>query len=128
MEKDIIYESLVNDEDKVIVVAFGSIARIAKDACLNLRKKGYPVGFFRPITLFPFPVKPIQELIKNAKNSLKFVVPELNCGQMVEDVKLAVNGKASVIPLPYPPSVIPFPEELEKEIKKCLSSLSSRKA
>ncbi|HEA83744.1 MAG TPA: 3-methyl-2-oxobutanoate dehydrogenase subunit VorB [Thermodesulfobacterium geofontis] len=128
MKKDVIYENLVNDEDRVIVVAFGSMARIAKDACLNLRKKGYPVGFFRPVTLFPFPVKPIHELIKKAKNPLKFVVPELNCGQMVEDVKLAVNGEASVISLPYPPSVIPFPEELEKEIKKCLSSSSFQKA
>jgi len=117
MEKDVLYEKLVNEEDKVVVVAFGSMARIAKEACLSLREKGYPVGFFRPITLFPFPIKPIQELIKNAKNSLKFVVPELNCGQMVEDVKLAVNGKAPVISLSYPPSIIPFPEELEKEIK-----------
>ncbi|MCU4138975.1 MAG: Pyruvate:ferredoxin oxidoreductase or related 2-oxoacid:ferredoxin oxidoreductase [Thermodesulfobacteria bacterium] len=127
MEKDVLYEKLVNEKDKVIVVAFGSMARIAKEACLNLREKGYPVGFFRPVTLFPFPVKPIQELIKNAKNSLRFVVPELNCGQMVEDVKLAVNGKAPVISLPYPPSIIPFPEELEREIKKCLSSLSFQK-
>lgn len=116
MKKDVLFESLVTEEDKIIVVAFGSMARIAKEVCLNLRKRGYKVGFFRPITLFPFPEKAIQKIIKRAKNSLKFVVTELNCGQMVEDVKLAVNGKAPVISLPYPPSVIPFPEELEREI------------
>ncbi len=116
MKEDVLFENLVNEEDEIVVVAFGSMARIAKEACLNLRKKGYKVGFFRPITLFPFPEKTIQDIIKGAKNQLKFVVAELNCGQMVEDVKLAVNGKAPVISLPYPPSVIPFPEELEKDI------------
>ncbi len=128
MKRDIVFESSIEGDEQVIVVAFGSMARIAKEACLNLRKKGYPVGFFRPITLFPFPAKQIRELIQKSKNSLKFVVAELNCGQMVEDVKLAVEGKAEVFSLPYPPSVIPFPEELEKEIKKCLKSSSFRKA
>jgi 2-oxoglutarate ferredoxin oxidoreductase subunit alpha len=128
MKKDIMFESMVDKSDELIVVAFGSMARIAKEVCLNLKNKGYPVGFFRPVTLFPFPVKPIQKLIRDAQNSLKFVVAELNCGQMVEDVKLSVEGKAEVISLTYPPSVIPFPEELEKEIKKCLKSSSSRKA
>lgn len=116
MKEDVLFESIVNKDDEIIIVAFGSMARIAKEVCLNLRKKGYKVGFFRPITLFPFPEEAIQNILKQAKNQLKFVVTELNCGQMVEDVKLAVNGKASVISLPYPPSVIPFPEELEKEI------------
>lgn len=128
MKKDIMFESLVDEGDKLIVVAFGSMARIAKEACLNLKNQGYPVGFFRPITLFPFPTKPIQDLIKKAKDPLKFVVAELNCGQMVEDVRLSVEGRAEVFSLPYPPSIIPFPEELEKEIKKCLRFLSSRKA
>jgi len=128
MEKDVIFESLANETDEAIVVSFGSMARIAKEAVFNLRKKGYKVGFFRPITLFPFPAKPIKELIKKAKKPLKFIVAELNCGQMVEDVKLAVEGKATVFSLPYPPSVIPFPEELEKEIKRCLKSSNSRRA
>ena len=128
MEKEIRYEADVRDEDELIVVAFGSMARIAKDAVTALREKGYPVGYFRPITLFPFPYKAISKLFDSAKNSLKFVVPELNCGQMVEDVRLAVNGRAEVISLPYPPSVIPFPEEIEKELKKCLKPSRCRKA
>ncbi len=127
MQKEIKFESDISEEDNIIVVAFGSIARIAKEAVNNLKKKGYSVGYFRPITLFPFPEKAIKKIIEKAKKPLKFIVPELNCGQMVEDVRLAVEGKASVISLAYPPSVIPFPEEIEKEIKKCLSSLSSRK-
>ncbi len=127
MQKDIKFESDISEEDNIIVVAFGSIARIAKEAVNNLREKGYSVGYFRPITLFPFPEKPIKKIIEKAKKPLKFMVPELNCGQMIEDVRLAVEGRAPVISLPYPPSVIPFPEEIEKEIKKCLNSLSSRK-
>ncbi len=118
MERDILFEALIENNEKAILVAFGSMARIVKEVCFILKNKGYPVGFFRPITLFPFPVKPIQQILNSAKNSLKFLVIELNCGQMVEDVRLAVNGKAEVISLSYPPSVIPFPEELEKEIKK----------
>ncbi len=128
MKKEVRYESDVTGEEEVIVVAFGSMARISKEAVNNLKEKGYPVGYLRPITLFPFPEKAIQEIIKKSKKPVKFVVPELNCGQMVEDVRLAVEGKAQVISLPYPPSVIPFPEEIEKEIKKCLSSSRCRKA
>ncbi len=118
MEKEILFEVSVENNEKAILVAFGSMARIVKEVYFILKNKGYPVGFFRPITLFPFPVKPIQKILHNAKNPLKFLVIELNCGQMVEDVKLAVNGKAEVISLFYPPSVIPFPEELERKIKK----------
>jgi 2-oxoglutarate ferredoxin oxidoreductase subunit alpha len=127
MEKDVLYEAKIEEEDQVIVVAFGSMARIAKETCINLKKKGYPVGFFRPITLFPFPSKALKDLLKNEKKPKKFIVVELNCGQMVEDVKLSVDGKAEVISLFFPPSVIPFPEELEREIKKCIKPSSSQK-
>jgi 2-oxoglutarate ferredoxin oxidoreductase subunit alpha len=125
MQKEVRFESLVDDDDKVVVVAFGSMARIAKEACQNLKKAGYPVGFFRPITLFPFPQKVLRKI--SEKGGVKFIVPELNCGQMVEDVKLSVCEKAEVFSLPYPPSVLPFPEEIEKEIKKCLRSSGFRK-
>ena len=127
MQKDIKYENQVDKEDEIIVVAFGSMARICKEACQNLKNKGYPVGFFRPITLFPYPAKPIQKLIKNSGKKLKFLVSEFNCGQMVEDVKISVEGKAEVISLPYPPSIIPFPEDIEKRIKKCLRSSNIQK-
>ncbi len=128
MQKEIRYEGEWDPEDEVLVVAFGSMARIAKEAVSNLRNKGFQIGYLRPITLFPFPYKQIKNIVEESKKPLKVVVPELNCGQMVEDVRLAVEGKAEVISLPYPPSVIPFPEEIEKEIKKCLRRSKCRKA
>lgn len=121
MKKEIKYEAMVEEGDEILVIAFGSMARIAKEAVLNLKNKGYKVSYFRPITLYPFPEAPLKDLVLKLKNSAKILVPEQNCGQMVEDVKLAVEGKLPVISLPYPPSVVPFPEDIEKEIKKCLN-------
>ena len=127
MQKEIRYEAKVEEDTEVLVVAFGSMARLANEAIEDLRNKGYQVGYFRPITLYPFPYKTLKEIVTKAKKPLKILVPEQNCGQMVEDVKLAVEGKAEVISLPYPPSVVPFPEDLKKEIKKCLNPSKSRK-
>ncbi|QER41793.1 3-methyl-2-oxobutanoate dehydrogenase subunit VorB [Thermodesulfobacterium sp. TA1] len=128
MKKEIRYEVDVDKDVDVLVVAFGSMARIAKEAITDLQNKGYQVGYFRPITLYPFPEAPLKEIVSQTKKSIKILVPEQNCGQMVEDVKLAVEGKAEVISLAYPPSVVPFPEDLKKEIKKCLSPSKSLKA
>ncbi len=126
MEKEAKAELLLEGGEEAIVVAFGSMSRLAREACENLREKGYAVGLIRPITLFPFPKKAIENVLKTSDKPPIFIVPELNCGQMVEDVRLCVEGRAKVISLPYPPSVIPFPEDLEKEIKKCLKSSSIR--
>ncbi|MGC9141897.1 MAG: 3-methyl-2-oxobutanoate dehydrogenase subunit VorB [Caldimicrobium sp.] len=122
MEKEIRYEAIFSGEERVIAVAFGSIARICKEAVLNLREKGYEVGFFRPITLFPFPGKALLNLAERSLGKVSLVVFELNCGQMIEDVKLSLCGKAEAISRYYPPSILPFPEDIEKELKKCLKS------
>ncbi len=121
MEREIRFEKMAEGGEKVLVVAFGSMARICKEAVLNLRAKGYEVGFFRPITLFPYPKKALAELVSSQKIK-KIIVFELNCGQMVEDVALSLKGMGKLISKSYPPSVIPFPEDLEREIKKCLNS------
>lgn len=121
MEKEIRFEAIAEGAEEVIVVAFGSMARICKEAVLNLRARGYPVGFFRPITLFPFPKKALCEVAESGGKRKKFLVFELNCGQMVEDVAASLCGKAETLSKFYPPSVLPFPEDIEKEIKKCLS-------
>jgi len=76
-----------------IVVAFGIAGRIAKSAVRRARKLGIKAGFIRPITLWPFPTQVIADTAKHAK---KFLVVEMNAGQMVEDVRLAVNGKCPV--------------------------------
>ncbi len=128
MEREIRYEALYTGGEKVIAVAFGSMARICKEAVLNLRKKGYEVGFFRPITLFPFPKKVLSKMADLNSEGVKFVVFELNCGQMIEDVMLSLCGKAEALSRFYPPSVLPFPEDIEKELKKCLKPSGSQKA
>lgn len=84
-----------NSEEKfdLIVSCFGSMARNVKSAINECAKKGLRVGMIRPITLYPFPTERISAL---AKRTNKFLVVEMNMGQMVRDVKLAVNGQVPV--------------------------------
>ena len=77
----------------MILTAYGSVFRICKAVMTEARKKGYKVGIIRPITLWPFPYKQISRL---SDASRKFLVVEMSSGQMVEDVRLAVNGKSEV--------------------------------
>ena len=82
----------IKDSD-IVLVAYGSVARIAKAAMEMAREKGLKVGLIRPATLWPFPSAFISDVASRAK---KFLVVEMSAGQMVEDVMLAVNGKAEV--------------------------------
>lgn len=102
----------INDAE-LIVVAFGIAARIAMSAVRKLRNEGYKIGLFRPITLFPFPENPISEL---ADRNKRFIVVELNAGQMVEDIRLAVNGRSEVIFCGRPGGAIITPEELYEKL------------
>jgi len=120
MEKEVRFESILDGSEEVLVCAFGSMGRIAKESVLKLRGRGYRVGYFRPITLFPFPKKALSTILEKNNSLKQILVVELNCGQMVEDVMISVCGKAEVISKFYPPSVLPFPEDIEREIKKCL--------
>jgi 2-oxoglutarate ferredoxin oxidoreductase subunit alpha len=87
------WEEIGTEDADIVLVAFGSLSRNIKAAMRALREEGLKVGIFRPITLSPFPEKRLNEL---ADKCSKFVVVEMNMGQMVRDVKLAVNGKATV--------------------------------
>ena len=78
---------------EIIIVAFGMSARIAQTIVKNMRNDGIKIGLFRPKTLWPFPSKELYELAKNAK---RFLVLEQNFGQMLEDVKLAIECKRPV--------------------------------
>ncbi|GAB4490476.1 MAG: 3-methyl-2-oxobutanoate dehydrogenase subunit VorB [Thermodesulfovibrionales bacterium] len=98
---------------RLIVVAFGIAARIALSAVKELRKEGGKVGLFRPVTLFPFPER---QLAKLAGRGTTFLVVEMNAGQMVEDVRLAVNGKSEVLFYGRPGGVVFNPDELKKKI------------
>ena len=92
-ENETEWEEINTEDADIILVSFGSTSRNVKTAMKMLREKGIKAGFLRPITLYPFPTKRLQELSKTAK---KFITVEVNMGQMVNDVRLAVNGACPV--------------------------------
>ena len=103
------------DDADIVVVAYGSTARLAKSAVDAARKEDLKVGMFRPVTLWPFPEKELQEATKNAK---KVLTVEMSMGQMIDDVKLAINCSKPVEFFGRTGGVIPTPAEVLAEIKK----------
>ncbi|MDI9370132.1 MAG: 2-oxoacid:acceptor oxidoreductase subunit alpha [Synergistaceae bacterium] len=89
------YETVMTDDAEILVLAYGSVARTSLRAVHEARVRGIKAGFFRPVTLWPFPDKELEKLARKAKT---IIVPELNCGQMVLEVERAVRGKAKVVP------------------------------
>jgi len=108
-------ESLMIEDARLVVVAFGIAARIARGAVKNLRSEGLKVGLFRPITLWPFPDEPLKEMAKTIKQYLVF---EMNMGQMIEDVQLALAGQGEVGFYGRPGGVIPNPSEVARVISR----------
>ncbi len=103
---------------ELAVVAFGSAARIAKSAVDRANEEGRRVGLVRPLTLWPFPTEHLRRL---AGEGVPFLVVELNTGQMVEDVRLAVEGRSPVSFAGYPPGYLPSPDEVYAEISRRLA-------
>lgn len=110
------WEELFLDDARIVLVAYGSMARIAKGVVNTLRQKGKPIGLIRPITLWPFPGKVFERITHNAKRKT-FLVIEMSYGQMVEDVKLSLNGKFPVEFLGRGGGGIPTEEEIIRKIK-----------
>jgi 2-oxoglutarate ferredoxin oxidoreductase subunit alpha len=108
-------ESFEPPDCRLMVVAFGSVARLSKTAVDLAKKEGMNVGLFRPITLFPFPESQIRALSKKVKT---FLTVELNTGQMIEDVRLSVERDADVHFYGRPPGSLPTPGEILNEIRK----------
>lgn len=113
-KNEIRYETQNCEDADYIIVSFGSAARIGEKAMELAREEGLKVGLFRPITLWPFPMKEIEELAKNKKGIL---VSEFNAGQMVEDVRLAVNGAVPVEHFGRLGGIVPSPEEIVDALK-----------
>jgi 2-oxoglutarate ferredoxin oxidoreductase subunit alpha len=105
------YEAYMTDDAKIIAVAYGTTARIAKAAIKRVRKDGVPAGMIRPVTLWPFPKKILQDLSSKMKT---FVVFEMSTGQMLEDVQLSIEGKAKVCFHGRPGGVVPTPMEFAR--------------
>lgn len=116
-ENEVEYEEFMTEDADLVIVSFGSMSRVVKSAVKECRKKGLKVGALRPITLFPFPTKRIQELSKTAK---KFLVTEINMGQMVRDVKLAVNGVVPVEFLGKPVGAMLHVEDVVNEAERLM--------
>ncbi len=114
-EREVRSETFKTEDAKLVIVAFGTAARIAKAAVKRARTEGLKVGLFRPITLWPYPAKTLRELAKQVKH---FFVFELNAGQMVEDVELALKGRADVFFYGRPGGVVPNPAEISRIISR----------
>lgn len=114
-ENEVRFEKTNLDDADYVIVAFGSVARISEKAVELAREEGIKVGLFRPITLWPFPEKEIAELAKTKKG---FLVAELNAGQMIEDVSLAVNGETKVAHFGRLGGMVPDPEEIVNALKE----------
>lgn len=114
-ENEVRYESINCDDADYIMVAYGSSARIAQKAMALARAKGIKVGIFRLITLFPFPMKEINALADRVKG---FLAVEMSAGQMIEDVRLAVNGKVPAEHFGRYGGVIHSPEEVFEALEK----------
>jgi len=124
-EKEVRFEGLDTDDADVVIVAYGLVARIAHRASQIAREEGIKAGVLRPITLYPFPTLPIRALADRVDGML---VVEMNAGQMVEDVRLAVEGRTPVTFYGRMGGVIPSPEEVVGALKKLIAQKQSRHA
>jgi 2-oxoglutarate ferredoxin oxidoreductase subunit alpha len=112
-KKEVRYETYMAEDADLLVVAYGTAARIAKGAIKRMRDAGIKVGLIRPITLWPFPSAPLKKFSEKVS---KFLVFEMSTGQMVEDVELAIGHSAEVHFYGRPGGVVPTPAEFAKII------------
>jgi 2-oxoglutarate ferredoxin oxidoreductase subunit alpha len=116
-EEDVLFEEIQCEDAEYVLVAFGSSSRICQKAVDLAREKGIKVGLLRPITLFPFPKKPIAALAKRVKGML---VVEMNAGQMIEDVQLAAGCNIPVKHFGRMGGIIPNPGEVVEALEQKL--------
>jgi 2-oxoglutarate ferredoxin oxidoreductase subunit alpha len=121
-ERDVMCETVLCDDADIVLVAFGTSARIAKTAVHLARAEGIKAGLIRPITLFPFPQRIIAKIAERTEH---FLVVEMNMGQMVEDVRLAVNGKAPVSFYGRPGGAILAVEDILDAVKRAALGVPS---
>ncbi len=122
-EKEVRMEEYQLEEAEIVLVAYGTVARIVKSAIKIAQEEyGIKAGLIRPITLWPFPEKSIAKAA-DADHVQGFLTVEMSAGQMVEDVRLAVNGKKPVEFFGRMGSVIPSPEEIAEKINEMVGGL-----
>lgn len=120
-ENEVRYATYLTEDAEYVMVAFGTVARITMNAINKARQEGIKVGLIRPISLWPFPEKPFLETRDRVKT---FISVEMSAGQMVEDVRLAVNGHASVDFFGRTGGVVPTQEEIYNKIITAAGSVT----
>ncbi len=126
LENENLFEKYETEGAKLVVTAFGSIARIAKAAVKMARKKGLKVGLFRPVMLNPFPEKIVADIAQKVDGILDI---ELNCGQMLQDIKASIAGAAN-IPVEFygrPAGVMMTVDEIYKQIETAYRKMVEKK-
>jgi len=113
-KNEVRFEEIHTEDAEYLLVAYGLSARICHKVVELGREKGIKVGLLRPITLYPYPYNRLSELAENVKGAL---VVELNAGQMIEDVRLAVNGRIPVAHYGRMGGIIPSPEEVLEQLE-----------
>jgi 2-oxoglutarate ferredoxin oxidoreductase subunit alpha len=113
LQKEVRYEEILTEDAEILLTAFGLSSRICQKVIDLGREKGIKIGLLRPITLYPFPSKRINELADKVEFMMSI---EMNAGQMVQDVRLAVNGKVPVYFKGRMGGVIPTPEEILQDL------------
>ena len=122
-EEEVRYELVAVEDAEILVVAYGLSARICQRAIEMARSRDIKVGLLRPMTLYPFPYAKVAEISERIKEVL---VVELNSGQMIEDVRLGVNGKVPVDFYGRMGGVIPPPDEVLKKINQMMEAMNSK--
>ncbi len=118
-KNEVRYESIYTEDADLVLVAYGITSRIVRTAVEKARQEGLKVGLFRPISLWPFPSEPLAALSKTAST---FMSVELSAGQMVEDVRLAVNGSRPVHFYGRMGGMMPNPNEIYQQILKVMQT------
>ncbi|MCF8009711.1 MAG: 3-methyl-2-oxobutanoate dehydrogenase subunit VorB [Clostridiales bacterium] len=117
-EKEQRWEEYYTEDAELVLTAFGTSARVCKAVVDKARQEGLAVGLIRPIMVWPFPQKAFDKVIHSAK---QFLTVEMNTGQMVEDVKLAVAGRRPVYFTGRPGGMLPIANDIFEEVKKLMS-------
>ncbi len=114
-EKHTQWEEYLLEDAEYVVVAYGATSRIVRSAINTAREQGIKVGLIRPKTIWPYPTEAISKAADTAK---AFLCVEMSMGQMLDDVRLAVNGKVPVAFFGHTGGIVPTPNEVLDEIRK----------
>jgi 2-oxoglutarate ferredoxin oxidoreductase subunit alpha len=122
VQKEACAEEIRTEDAEIVLVAFGLASRICQKVVEQARERGIAAGLIRPMTLYPYPSDVVSRAADRAQ---RFLVVEMNAGQMVEDVRLAVNGRRPVDFKGRMGGIIPTPEEILAEVERLMETVGA---